>query len=200
MGKHRHQHRHNVYVEIVTKKSKTVQNHTLNYIGNNELLEYPKTAFLCSRKVPASIVLKSFDWAREMCRIQRCVISGNHSQIEKDVFHFLLKGKQPLILALARGLKQKIEPELQEALSGKRLLIATSFSDSIRRVSEETANKRNTIMAEISDVLFVAYAQPGGIVERLILEQLKRRKEVITFDVPENQILINVGVKTVTTV
>jgi hypothetical protein len=30
--------------------------------GNIELLELPKTAFLCSRQVPASVVLKCYDW------------------------------------------------------------------------------------------------------------------------------------------
>jgi hypothetical protein len=34
-----------------------------------------------------------------------CVISGFHSQIEKDVLHYLLKGNQPIIVFLARGLK-----------------------------------------------------------------------------------------------
>jgi hypothetical protein len=165
----------------------------MNYIGNNELLEYPKTAFLCSRKVRASIVLKSYDWAREMCRIQRCVISGNHSQIEKDVFHFLLKGKQPLILALARGLKQRIEPELEVALSNNRFVIVTPFAKTIKRVTEETASKRNSIMAEMADELFIAYAQPHGIVERLVLRELKNKKKVVVFDVAENKALIDLG-------
>ena len=162
-------------------------------IGNKELLQYPKTAFLCSRKVPASIVLKSFDWAREMCRIQRCVISGNHSQIEKDVFHFLLKGKQPLILALARGLKQRIEPELEVALSNNRFVIVTPFAKTINRVTVETASKRNYMMAEMADELFVAYAQPGGNIEQLVLGELKSKKKVVVFDVAENKALIDLG-------
>lgn len=32
-------------------------------LGNTDLLELPKTAFLCSRQVPASVVLKCYDWA-----------------------------------------------------------------------------------------------------------------------------------------
>jgi hypothetical protein len=30
--------------------------------GNIELLKLPKTAFLCSRNIPASAVLKCYDW------------------------------------------------------------------------------------------------------------------------------------------
>ena len=33
--------------------------------GNAELLKLPKTAFLCSRNIPASAVLKCYDWAIE---------------------------------------------------------------------------------------------------------------------------------------
>lgn len=36
-----------------------------SHVGNIELIKLSKTAFLCSRKVPASIVLKCYDWAIE---------------------------------------------------------------------------------------------------------------------------------------
>ena len=80
-------------------------------LGNKELLELNKIAFLCSRKVPTSVVLKCYDWAITQREKGNCVISGFHSQLEKDVLHYLLKGKQPIIIALARGLKEKLEPE-----------------------------------------------------------------------------------------
>jgi hypothetical protein len=73
-------------------------------LGNPDIWRFPKTAFLCSDKFSASSVLASYDWARQMNRENRCVISGFHSRIEKDVFEILLGGTQPIILALARGL------------------------------------------------------------------------------------------------
>lgn len=75
--------------------------------GNIELLKMNKNAFLCSRKIPASIVLKCYDWARAQREAGNCVIGGFHSQLEKDVLHYLLKGNQPIIVAMARGLKRK---------------------------------------------------------------------------------------------
>ncbi len=108
-------------------------------IGNKELLMLPKTAFLCSRQVPASVVLKCYDWAIEQREKGICVISGFHSQIEKDVLHYLLKGKQPNILALARGLKEKLEPEFEKPLEQGRLLIITPFDISVKRVSSQNA-------------------------------------------------------------
>jgi len=152
-----------------------------------------KTAFLCSRRCPASVVLKSYDWAKKVRNEGRCVLSGNHSQIEKDVFHYLLKGKQPIILALARGLKKRLDPEETQALTDNRLLIITPFGSGVTRASQETANKRNELMAELADEIFVSYAQPGGNVERLILKCLKKGKKVHTFDVRENRDLLDAG-------
>jgi hypothetical protein len=45
-------------------------------LGNEELLKLPKTAFLCSRKILASTVLKCYDWAIEQREKGNCVISG----------------------------------------------------------------------------------------------------------------------------
>lgn len=68
-------------------------------LGNTELLKLHKTAFLCSREIPASVVLKCYDWAIEQRDKGSCVISGFHSKIEKDVFHYLFAGTQPVIMA-----------------------------------------------------------------------------------------------------
>ena len=153
----------------------------LNYVGNKQLLENYKIAFLCSRKCPADIILKSYDWAIEQREKGVCVISGFHSKIEKDVLHYLLKGTQPIILALARGLKKRLEPELRDALSEKRLLIVTPFDEKIRRVTRETANQRNRLMAELANEIFVAYALPSGSIEKLITDISHTGKTISSF-------------------
>src|SRR5437868_4404785 len=114
--------------------------------GNTKILDEHKIAFLCSRQMPAGTVLKCYDWAIEMRNKGNCVISGFHSSLEKDVLEILLKGKQPIIIALARGLKQKLEPELQKAFDDARLLIITPFAKEVRRVTKETARVRNQMM------------------------------------------------------
>ncbi len=165
--------------------------------GNKGVLGLHKVAFLCSRRCPASIVTKSYDWAIEKRNAGVCVLSGNHSQIEKDVLHYLLKGSQPIIVALARGLKKHVEPEFAEALSKNRLLFISPFDSSVTRVSQETANKRNNFMAELADEIFVAYAEPNGNVYQLIMKWLKKGKNVSTFDVPENRSLIETGAQSI---
>lgn len=120
-------------------------------IGNTGFLKLHKTAFLCSRKVPASIILKCYDWAIEQREAGNCVISGFHSQIEKDVFHYLIKGSQPTIMALARGLMDNIEPGIKQAADQGRLLIITPFEKQVSRVTEETAYVRNKMMIDLAD-------------------------------------------------
>lgn len=136
--------------------------------GNMEFLELPKTAFLCSRKVSANTVLKCYDWAIAQREANRCIISGFHSQIEKDVLHYLLKGAQPIILALARGLKVRIEPELKQPLEQGRLLIISPFESSVKRVTAQTANIRNRMMIEMADEVVIGHASSNGQLEAII--------------------------------
>lgn len=136
--------------------------------GNIEIQSLNKTAFLCSQKCPAEIVLKSFDWAKEQRERGNCIVCGNHSQIEKDVFEILLKGKQPLILVLARSMKTRWEPEIEKAVNEKRLLVISPFEKETKRVTRETAEIRNKKIIEISDKIIVGYKSKNGLLEKLL--------------------------------
>jgi hypothetical protein len=46
------------------------------HLGNIGLLDEYKTAFICSPKIPAGVVLKSYDWAIAMRNAGKCVMSG----------------------------------------------------------------------------------------------------------------------------
>ena len=139
-------------------------------LGNKELLKLQKTAFLSSREISASGVLKCYDWAIEQREKGNCIISGFHSKIEKDVFHYLLAGTQPIIMALARGMKKKTEPELKRAIEVGRLLIITPFENSVKRVTVETAEWRNKLMIELADEIVIGFASKGGMLKRLIAD------------------------------
>jgi predicted Rossmann fold nucleotide-binding protein DprA/Smf involved in DNA uptake len=136
------------------------------HLGNSALLNLPLTAFLCSRNVPPEAVLRCYDWAIAQREAGNCIISGFHSPLEKNVLRYLLKGKQPVILALARGLKQSWEPALQKALDDKRLLIISPFTEKTRRASSDTAAVRNDLMIQLASRVVVGYANPDGILAR----------------------------------
>ncbi len=136
--------------------------------GNIIIIDLQKTAFLCSQKCPAAVVLKSYDWAKQQRADGNCIICGNHSQIEKDVFEILLKGDQPLILVLARGMKTNWEPEIEKAINENRLLVVSPFEKETKRVTRDTAETRNRKMIELSDHIIVGYKTAGGQLDRLL--------------------------------
>jgi hypothetical protein len=146
------------------------------FLGNEEILKLHKTAFLCSRTYPSSIVLKAYDWAIALRDSGKCVISGFHSQIEKDVFHYLIKGTQPIILALARGLPKRLDPALKPHVDSGRLLLATPFSMKTNRITELTCFKRNQMILEIADEVIVGFSAKESTLFNLLKESCKSIK------------------------
>jgi predicted Rossmann fold nucleotide-binding protein DprA/Smf involved in DNA uptake len=146
----------------------------MHTLGNTEILKVHKTAFLCSRQIPAAAVLKCYDWAMEMREKKQCVISGFHSPLEKDVLAILLKGNQPLIVVLAKSLPQKPKPEFQKALNENRLLLISPFYKKVIRASEKTAMLRNRLMIELADDIVIGWKKEGGNIDNLIKRYQKK--------------------------
>ena len=134
----------------------------MEYLGNKQLLEFPKTAFLASSTIQLDMVLKCYDWATKMTKEGKCVVSGFSSHLEKEVFHFLAKGNQPIIIVLARQMYKQIPPELQSLIEANRLLIISTSSSP--RQSKATAFARNRYICEIADqILFVGVNENSSL-------------------------------------
>ena len=147
----------------------------MEYLGNKELLKVSKTAFLASSTIPPDMVLKCYDWATQMAKEGKCVVSGFCSHIEKEVLHFLAKGKQPIILIIARQMYKQIPPELHPLLDANRLLII-SVSNATRQ-SKATAHARNKYICEIADqILFVGVNEKSSLYR--LQEEFKEKAEV----------------------
>ncbi|MBN2834871.1 MAG: DNA-binding protein [Candidatus Delongbacteria bacterium] len=143
----------------------------MQYWGNKEILSHKKTAFLSSQKCPAEVILKSYDWAKEQRETGNCIICGNHSQIEKDVFEILLKGEQPLILVLPRSLKKRWEPRILKAVNQNRLLVISPFDDnSNSRIIRENAIKKNETIISLGNKIVVGFKSKNGQLEKLLKE------------------------------
>jgi predicted Rossmann fold nucleotide-binding protein DprA/Smf involved in DNA uptake len=142
----------------------------IHMLGNEELLALHKIAFLCSRNCPAAVTRKSCNWAVAQREKGACVISGFHSRVEKEVLYQLLQGTQPIIVALARGIAASLEPGVQSALDAGRLLIVTRYAPSVTHACEDSCFHRNRLMMELADETVIAYASPGGGLERLCKE------------------------------
>lgn len=139
----------------------------VSYIGNIDILNEHKTAFLCSRKCPADIIIQSYDWATKMRNEGKCVISSFHTKIEQDVFNFLKKGTQPIIKVPARGKYKHLSQEEHQMIADGRLLFLFFFRDDITYQTKETCVKRNEYIAQIADEIHIAYAVPNGQLEKL---------------------------------
>jgi len=161
-----------------------------NYYGNQEIWNLERTAFFCSQKCPATVILKVYDWAIEVRDKGVCIISGFHTKIEKDVLTFLLKGNQPIIYVLARGLMKTYEPELERAVHENRLLVVSPFTEKQYWKTQTLCNQRNEFIIEHTQNIFVAYASENGNLETLIKQNVNKRN-FRTMNIPENTRLLD---------
>ena len=144
----------------------------MEYLGNKELLKLKKTAFLASSTIPTDMVLKCYDWAT--AKHEGCVISGFSSKLEKDVLHFLLKAKTPVILVLARKMYKVFPEELKEPIEQGRMLII-SISNTPRQ-SRQTAFERNKYVCEQADKIYFVGITPTSSLHPL--QEIYRHKQL----------------------
>lgn len=129
------------------------------YLGNKELLNWWKIGFLASRKISSSAILPTLDLAVEISkRADVAVVSGFHSRLEKDVLKFLLQGKCGIIIVLARGMYRKLPQIYDAAMNDNRLLIISLEKETVTRVSERTAHKRNKYVEKLANELRQIYS------------------------------------------
>ena len=129
------------------------------YLGNKELLSMWKIGFLASRKIAYPAILPTLDWAVEISkRTDVAVVSGFHSRLEQDVLKFLLQGKCGIIVVLARGMYRKLSKIYDAAMKENRLLIISLEKETVTRVSERTAHKRNKYVEKLVDELKQIYS------------------------------------------
>jgi predicted Rossmann fold nucleotide-binding protein DprA/Smf involved in DNA uptake len=96
------------------------------------------------------------------------VISGFRSPIEKDCLGILLRGKQPIIICLARAMEKiRLPSAWRTALDAGRLLILSPFEKRPRRPTVESARQRNETVAALVDEVLIFRATPSGSIERI---------------------------------
>ena len=122
------------------------------YLGNQELLKIRRVGFLASRKISSLSILPTLDWATEVSKREDiAIVSGFHSKMERNVLEILLKGQCGIIVVLARGMYRKLPKQYEEAMSQNRLLIISYEKESVTRISETTAHRRNEFVKSLSD-------------------------------------------------
>lgn len=169
---------------------------SLSVIGNVELLKIKPLALFCSTKCPGSLILKAYDLTQDLREAGTPVISGFHSPVERECFTILVRGKNQIIMCLARGLERMRFPkEYRQPLDEGRMLLLSSSSDTVRRADSKLAAARNALVAAIADSVFVVHAEPGSKTETLCRDVLAWNKRLHTFDDEANSNLISLGAK-----
>lgn len=141
------------------------------------MFDNKRIAFLASRTISSESVLRCYDWATEQNQLGRCVVSGFHSKLEKDVLHFLLKTKTPTILVLGRSPYKKLPIEFEIAVN-EGLLQIISVSKSPRQ-TEITARLRNEHIISIAEeVVFASLKEQSSLYS--LYQQAKAYNKKIT--------------------
>ena len=137
-------------------------------LGNPELLRTYRTALFCSARTPGHAILRAHDAARRMRDEDVTVISGFHSPIERECLHILLRGKQPIIICPARVIEaMRIPTECRSAFDAGRVLFLSPFTKEPKRVTKDSALRRNEFVAALADSVYIAHISPGGQTERI---------------------------------
>ena len=156
----------------------------LRTIGAVEVLSSHKVGLFCSVRCPGDAILGAYDAARKLRDDGITVISGFHSPVEKECLRLLLRGKQPIIICLARALEKiRLPADWRGALEAGRLLLLSPFEHRPRRPTTESAQHRNEIVAALSDEVLIIHAEPGGSVARI--SQLVDQWNVPKLDLPQ---------------
>ena len=117
--------------------------------GNKDLLDRELVAFFASRNSPPEAFAIARQWAYEISKTDKVVISGFHSPLEKAILNYLLERHHPVIFALGRALYKKVPPHLQSAFDEGNLLFV-SFRGYTRH-SWNSALQRNWGAADLAD-------------------------------------------------
>lgn len=170
---------------------------SLSTLGNLDLLQKQALGIFVSVRCPGRFILQAHDLAQDLRRAGVPTISGFHSPVEREVLTILLRGEQPIVLCPARSLaRMRIPKEYRVPLEAGRLLLLSPFDERVRRATVQTAQRRNQLVAALAEMVFIAYAAPGGKTEAFCKEVLAWGKPLYTFE--ENKSLIEMGAMGIT--
>jgi predicted Rossmann fold nucleotide-binding protein DprA/Smf involved in DNA uptake len=169
---------------------------TLTALGNLDILQQKKLALFCSVQCPGPLILQTYDLARALRHAGVTVISGFHSPMEKECLNVLLRGTQPVIVCPARSIERmRLPAEWKAALVQDRLLLLSPFAEQFRRVTTKRAHERNEFVAALADTLLIAYAAPGGKIERFCQDIRSWGKPLLALESSENANLLALGAR-----
>jgi len=170
-----------------------------NHIGSIDVLSAKTLGIVCSVRLPGSVILETFDFAKAVCREGIAVVGGFHSPLERQCLEILLVRHVPLVICPGRRLSSARVPSAWRApLDEGRLLLLSPFAERSTRVTRELAYQRNRFVMELSDALLVPFAAPGGRTVQIAREAVARKKDIWSFGMEAGEELFSLGVRQTT--
>jgi predicted Rossmann fold nucleotide-binding protein DprA/Smf involved in DNA uptake len=165
-------------------------------IGDRAIMGRKCLGLICSVQCPGSVVIKTFDAIRELRDAGVVVAGGFHLPMEKECLEILLRGEQPVIVVLAKGLNQPRLPQpWRTAIDASRLLVLSPFDAAVVRTTRNTAHRRNEFIVAHAVTVLILHASPGGKAEAVARNVSERGKTLFTFDDEENTNLHHLGAR-----
>lgn len=163
-------------------------------IGSPEILRHKRLGLICSIRCPGSVVIKTFDAIRELRDAGVVVAGGFHSPMEKECLDFLLRGEQPVIVCLPKGLARPRLPRVwRAAIDAGRLLVLSPFDPAVTRTTGAQAQVRNEFIAALCHAVLIPHAVPGGKAESLARQIVDGGQPLFTFEDDENTEFLQLG-------
>lgn len=167
-------------------------------LGDLRILEGPMLGLFCSVRCPGSVILRTYDLARELRDSEVTVIGGFQTPMERECLALLLRGRQPVVVCPARGIEgMRVPPAWKGPLAEGRLLVLSPFGAGERRVTARLAAERNGFVASMADAVFVAHAAAGGATEGFCRVVAGWGKALLTLDDPGNANLVAMGARAI---
>ncbi len=137
------------------------------HVGNIGLIDYPHTAFLCSRIVPTQNINTIIEWAEGITDQSHCMVCGCQTSIEYQVVQIFLRNRIPVIVIFSTAIPDITDNEWKVAIEERRLLILSEQND--EKPSNDAYQKRNALILELCSSIVVGYCTRGGNIAHQIL-------------------------------
>ena len=133
--------------------------HTIQYIGNKELLRRDKTRCVCSKRAPWGTYERIFGWVESLTE-KDVVVCCNTSELEVEVMKSLVVNQVPTILVVMNRFREENNVQIQKALKEGRMLVVVMKQMDRRRWSPRDRNEY--LISKVADRIVGGYIDKYG--------------------------------------
>ena len=152
--------------------AKELENAHVNAMGNIDLLQEVKIAFLSSSITDEWVDWAAIEWVRSLKK-NACVMSGFQSRTERAVLDELLKTDRKAVMVLARKPFKRCPAKYKAAVESGNMLIIASLDNCEGVTTKENALRRNEFLLRRAKTITIGCVKPNGMLDALVKAQAK---------------------------